>query len=115
MITVKSQADVFRIPPGTRLTVRWPFNGKTAARTFLRKQGTSAVFATPEGRDTFLNLKGATVTATDGGFSVSWPGDPGSTACEYTFTDAVPAPAQATSNVQPLYGAPMVKQRAEDT
>lgn len=85
VITVKSQADVFRIPVGTRLTVRWPFNGKTAERTFRRKQGTSAVFATPDGRDTFLNLKGATVTATERGFNVSWSNDPGSTACEYTF------------------------------
>jgi hypothetical protein len=89
MITVKSQADVFRIPPGTRLTVRWPFNGKTAERTFLRKQGTSAVFATPDGRDTFLNLKGAIVRQTERGFSVSWPGEIacGATACEYTFTE----------------------------
>ena len=86
MTTVKTQADVYRIPVGTRLTVRWPFNGKVAARTYLRKQGTSAVFATPEGRDTVLNLKGATVTATERGFNVSWPGDPGATACEYTFT-----------------------------
>jgi hypothetical protein len=86
MITIKSQADVFRIPPGTRLTVRWPHNGKTAERTFLRKQGTSAVFATEDGRDAFLTLRGATVRQTERGFDVSWPEDHGSTACEYTFT-----------------------------
>lgn len=82
---IESAAAVYRLPPGTRLQVTWPHNGRTAERTFLRKQGTSAVFATPEGRDTFLDLRGAKVRGTADGFDVSFPNDPGSTACVYTF------------------------------
>jgi len=39
---VKSQADVYRIPVGARLTVRWALNDNVAGRTYLRNQGTSA-------------------------------------------------------------------------
>lgn len=87
MITVKSQADVFRIPPGTRLTVTWPASGKTAGRTFHQARSADVVFVNDAGSKTYLTLRGATITAVPGGFDVSWPGDPGTTACQYRFTE----------------------------
>lgn len=85
LLNCEAKEALLRIEPGTRLRVRWPFNGQIADRTFLRSQGTTVVFQDGEGRERLLHLDGVLVRPVENGFDVCFPKEPHEIACQYRF------------------------------